>query len=213
MAHWRVLPVLILLADPTDLAALAAMAAADDIDELRLHSEALRLGSDFDGLQDLVDLCADSDNRFLVRAVGFPLAKAPWTFEPPNPKLKELVFRYILATDSTIDESILGMTATALLGLESMDLLITETEAEKRTIGTFLLHCLNHPDANTEAAALQLVGHLYYDRQLERVLTSSMISAVRNRILQIAKDDASEFATDLKPLREFLSGLDEERQW
>jgi len=182
-----------------------AIAAAREVDEFALNTEAIRIGSDLEGLRELVRHYSGSSNVLLVRAVGFPLASAPWDFDDPDAGLNDLTREFISATGTTDDGGTLSMCMTALQGLNSKDLFATRTDADRSSVAWLLLRCLDHADINVRAGALQLMAHLSDSGRLQPSLAPQMVARLKSRIAELAEAEGDELSVELADLRDFLT--------
>jgi len=181
---------------------LEELATAADVDEFALNTEAIRIGSDLQGLRALVERFAWSGDTLLVRAVAFPLAHAAWEFDERD-ELEGLVLRFIEATGSTDDAGTLMTCSNAVHGLRAYGQLAVRTRHDKQLIGTFLLRCLQHDATTVHAAVLELMGHLQADGRLQQILTPEMATAIRARLDQLAPQEAADGYAFLSALRDF----------
>lgn len=194
--------------DDSEVRDFEILAAAKDVDESDLNTAAIRIGSTLDGLRALIDHYASSPNVLLVRAVAFPLARAPWEFEKIDAQLNELVLEFIRATGDTNDAGTLSSTATAVQGLIARQLLAPRTDDDRESLGGLLLRCLRHTDSNVRATGLQLMGHLSAKGQLRQVLSPAVESALRSQVALLAAQEEAEFADELAALRDFRDDRD-----
>lgn len=196
------------MSDDSALHHLEALATGADIDELALNTEASRLGSDLDGLRLLVERYAQSSNRSLVRAVTFPLSRAPWELTEHNANLNDVIFTFLRGTASSDDAGTLTGCATALQGLSARRLLRVRTDEDQAALNRFLANCLDHADVNVRGVCLHLLGHLYADAMLERVLTAEMVSELKARLRGLNCEAGAEFRAEMSALAGFLDSED-----
>jgi len=173
-----------------------------EVDEYALNTEAIRIGSDLDGLRALVERFAGSGNRLLVRAVAFPLAHAAWELDERD-ELEGLVLRFLEEAGSTDDAGTLITAANALQGLRAKGLLTARTRHARSVIGAFLIRCLEHNAPTVHAAILELMGHLQADGRLEQILSPEVAAALRARLDQLAAQETAQGYNCLSALQGF----------
>ncbi|MGH9267001.1 MAG: hypothetical protein ACRD0D_02370, partial [Acidimicrobiales bacterium] len=154
----------------TRLQRLRELAEGPEPDEYTLNTEAIALGADLDGLALLVDRFGRSPNALLVRAVTFPLARAPWELSGAGPPLGEVVVNFLRATGASTDAGTLIGCATALQGLSQRRWLLLVNEDDRCAVLGFLDHCLSHTDRNVVGACIDLIGHLVADGTLDEAV-------------------------------------------
>jgi hypothetical protein len=184
---------------------LESLAGAAEVDELAVNTEASRIGSDLEGLSLLVNRYAQSNNRILVRAVTFPLARAAWEIQDRSMELCDVVFTFVRGAGTSDDAGTLTGCATALQGLNATQRLVIKSDQERDALSMFLSRCVDHADLSVRGVCLHLLGHLYADRVLEHVLDAEMVAALRVRLRRLERESGSEFRAELAALDGFLN--------
>lgn len=183
---------------------LQMLAEGPEVDEYALTTEAIAVGSDLQGLVLLVDRFSHSPNELLVRAVTFPLARAPWDLADATPELSQLVIRFLRSVGGSDDPGTLIGCASALQGVNAKGWLHPLTGPDRQTILEFLRQCLSHPDLTVVGACLALLGHLVADHTLDEALPIGGREELRSQILDIAAASGDEFRREVAALRDLV---------
>jgi hypothetical protein len=186
-------------------AELEKLARAVEPDRGRLHDLSEQLGADLAGLRELVERYGDSGNPILLDYVADPLVHATW-WDPPEAALMDLVLEFMQAVGSTLERGVLDGCLGMLHGLQAARILRVDAEQDKELVGRLLLRCLDVDDVILRAHCIDVLGHLWSDGVLERVVSSSAVAALKERLVRLATDESEELGNDLASFREFWSG-------
>lgn len=191
-----------MIEDPR-LTALDELASASDPDEGRIHDAALEIGADLRGLRSLVDHYRDSNNPLVVVRIAFALSHACNDWDPPDPRLSDVVLDFLDTARKTNDAGALVTTLNALMGLHINRLLRGERPGDRMKLGEFLLHSLDQTNRNVRGSCLDLIAQLWYESVLPRFLAPEAADALRKRLARLAVEEGDEFDEDLAAFREF----------
>jgi hypothetical protein len=182
---------------------LDAMADDPDVDGGRIYDTMIDIGSNLAGLRTLVDRYASSDHPLLPGYVAMALARAVWDWEPADPALCGIVLDFIDAAGTTTHPGALATTCGVLEGLNSEEILHVDAPDRRERLARFLLHCLDQDHVVAQGGCIDLLNDLETTGTLQRVLASSAISLLKERLAHLAAEDREELRDGLASLRTF----------
>jgi len=123
--------------------------------------------------------------------------------------LNDMLFDFVEGVETSVHVGTVGTTLNALAGLNSNELLQTEIHDRHALLARFLIHSLDQPNPLFRSEALNLLGHLWADQTLEKLIPSTASAALKERLARLAAEEESvdrastSYVEDLNYLRRF----------